>query len=70
MDEEQASANAEMRYLTLELMKIAAKRKSSFADVTNEFIDNVYSLEKLVQRKSAKKSKQPGVALGGKSGRQ
>lgn len=72
MDDEQASANVEMRYLTVELMRLAARRKASFNDVANEFIENVYTLESLVRKKTAAKTRahSKGVALGGKAARE
>jgi len=70
MDDEQASANAEMRYLTLELMKIAAQRRVKFSDVTREFIENVYALDTLVRSKSARRMHSHDAALSGKASRE
>jgi hypothetical protein len=51
-EDEMAQVNAEMRFLTLELMKIAVKRRVSFRDVSCEFIQNVYLLKKAIRRSS------------------
>lgn len=51
-DEESASANSELRYITLELMKIANKKKKRFKEVARDFIRNVYSLRRLVKKSS------------------
>ena len=48
-EDELAQVNSEMRYLTLELMKIATKRKMRFKDVLNEFIQNAYILKHAVR---------------------
>ncbi len=62
MAEDIASINSEMRYITLELMKIAIRRKKSFKSVANEFVSNVYGLESVVDRRgraSPKRSRKP-----------
>ena len=46
---ERYSANAEIRQLTLELMKIAIRTKKSFEEVAKEYIRNVYYLSELLQ---------------------
>ncbi len=43
--EEVAAINSEMRFLCLELMKIAGQRNISFEQVTREFIANAGSLK-------------------------
>ncbi|MEM3555818.1 MAG: hypothetical protein QXF56_03830 [Candidatus Micrarchaeia archaeon] len=48
-DEEIASINSEMRFITLELMKLAQKKKKSFREVAREFIKNVYCLEGMIK---------------------
>ncbi|MCX6776559.1 MAG: hypothetical protein NTY73_01135 [Candidatus Micrarchaeota archaeon] len=48
-DEDVASINSEMRFITLELMKLAHKKKKSFREVANDFISNVYMLDKLIK---------------------
>ncbi len=44
------SANSELRYLTLELMKIAVRRRKSFDVVAKEFIRNTYYLKNLIMK--------------------
>lgn len=55
-DEEVASINSEMRFITLELMKLAHKKKKSFREVANEFISNVYVLDKLIKESGVRKT--------------
>lgn len=43
-DEEQLSENSEMRFLVVELMKLAAKKGTSFDFELSEFIDNTYKM--------------------------
>ncbi len=43
--EEVAAINSEMRYLCLELMKIATQRNVPFEQVTREFIANTNKLK-------------------------
>lgn len=42
--------NSEIRYITVELMKIAAQRKVKFKVVAEEFLDDAYLLHGLIQR--------------------
>ncbi len=49
-DDEFFSTNSELRYLTLELMKIAVRKNKSFEEVAREFIKNVYYLQQLIER--------------------
>ena len=44
------SANSEIRYLTLELMKIAIRKNKSFEEVAQEFIRNVYYMRDLISK--------------------
>ena len=53
-EDELAQANSEMRFLTMELMKVAAQRGLRFKDVLDEFIKNVYVLETTIKRKALK----------------
>jgi hypothetical protein len=55
-DEEVASINSEMRFITLELMKLAQKRRKSFKHVAREFISNVYTLDKLVKESGVRRT--------------
>jgi len=50
-DEEAAGINSEMRYITLELMKLAAKRNKRFDEVAEEFIANVYEMRRLIKKR-------------------
>ncbi|MBU0586648.1 hypothetical protein KJ780_03980 [Candidatus Micrarchaeota archaeon] len=43
------SANMEMRLITLELMKLAAKERKSFQEVAKKYIKNVYLLSSMLQ---------------------
>ena len=42
--------NTELRYITLELMKIAEKRKVPFKKVAAEFVENATTLHELIQK--------------------
>ncbi|MFH1447716.1 MAG: hypothetical protein ABIG39_02535 [Candidatus Micrarchaeota archaeon] len=48
-EDELVSANSEVRYISLELMKIACKEKRSFKEVAHEFVDNVYYIHMLIK---------------------
>ncbi|MEM2974145.1 MAG: hypothetical protein QW112_00750 [Candidatus Micrarchaeia archaeon] len=48
MIEEISNLNTEIRYITVELMKIAAKRKVSFESVAKEFLENAYLLHEMI----------------------
>ena len=41
--------SSEMRFITLELMKIATKRKMPFKKVAAEFIANAYDLSAMIE---------------------
>lgn len=43
------SVNSELRYITMELMKIAAQRKMTFEDVAREFLGNATLLQKMIE---------------------
>jgi len=49
MEEEKANANSEIRYLALELTKIAVKQKKPFASVASDFVKNVYELQSILK---------------------
>ncbi|VVC04180.1 Uncharacterised protein [Candidatus Burarchaeum australiense] len=49
MQEELVGVNAELRYITVELMKIASQRNVSFEDIAQEYINNVYFLDTAVR---------------------
>ena len=54
MLEEIPNLNTELRYITVELMKIAAERKVSFEVVAREFLDNAYKLHEMIEKESRK----------------
>ncbi|MEM4348763.1 MAG: hypothetical protein QXN37_04320 [Candidatus Anstonellaceae archaeon] len=47
-EDKHMAANAEMRYITLELMKIAQRSGKSFDEVASEFIRNAEKLRRLI----------------------
>ena len=49
-EEELVGVNAELRYITVELMKIASQRNISFEEIAQEYITNVYFLDKTVRK--------------------
>ncbi|MCX6777688.1 MAG: hypothetical protein NT157_02275 [Candidatus Micrarchaeota archaeon] len=51
-EDEMATINSEMRYISLELMKIASKDGRSFEEVAEEFVSNVYRLETIIKSRS------------------
>ena len=55
-EDEIASVNSEIRYITLELMKLASRRRTSFAEVANEFISNAYILENVIMARSVRRN--------------
>ena len=56
-EDELAQINSEMRYLALELMKIAAKKKVQFKEVLNEFIQNVYMLKHAIAKQAYRRAR-------------
>ncbi len=56
-EDEVASINSEIRYITLELMKLASRRRTSFAEVANEFISNAYILENVIMARSVRNTR-------------
>ncbi|MBS3069418.1 hypothetical protein J4441_03580 [Candidatus Micrarchaeota archaeon] len=62
-EEERGSANSELRFITLDLMKIAQRRKMAFEKVAQEFVSNVYSLEQMLSAScSAQQASRPRVS--------
>jgi len=49
MGEDIESVNSELRYITIELMKIAAQRKQPFEEVAREFLRNANLLQKMIE---------------------
>jgi hypothetical protein len=55
-DEDLASINSEMRFITLELMKLAQKKRKSFRHIAREFISNVYTLDRLIKESGVRRA--------------
>jgi hypothetical protein len=49
MDEQKMDANSELRFIAMELTKIAEKRKRPFKAVAAEYIHNVYELDEMLR---------------------
>lgn len=47
-DENPAAANAEIRFIALELMKLAQKSGKSFDDVARDYMENTFKLQMLI----------------------
>jgi len=47
-DDESYSANSEMRYISLELMKLAQKSGRSFREVAAEYMKNTALLQEMI----------------------
>ncbi|MEM4634102.1 MAG: hypothetical protein QW275_03025 [Candidatus Anstonellaceae archaeon] len=67
MEEEDTynAANSELRFIALELMKIAQKSGKSFDEVAEEFLSNTLRLQQLIARgvyKSRKKLQSKAAA--------
>ena len=54
MIEEIQNINTEIRYMTLELMKIAARRKVKFETVAKEFFKNANTLHNMLYKNKIK----------------
>ncbi len=50
-EDEPYAANSELRYITLELMKLADKRGASFEKMAGEYVDNAFKLKKLIEER-------------------
>ncbi len=57
MYEELAGVNAELRYIAVELMKIASQRNMTFEEIAAEYIENVYFLDKQIRLGKAAREK-------------
>jgi hypothetical protein len=53
--EELYSANSEIRYITIELMKISVKKKVPFIVIAKEFVKNARVLHNLIKKTYGKK---------------
>ena len=47
--EDMESVNSELRYIAIELMKIAAQRKQPFAEIAKEFLQNTNLLQRMIE---------------------
>ncbi|MFH1306684.1 MAG: hypothetical protein ABIH83_03470 [Candidatus Micrarchaeota archaeon] len=54
MEEERASANSELRYIALELTKLAHQKKKTFKEIAGEYVQNVYLLETILRASPGK----------------
>ena len=52
-DDEPYAANAELRYITLELMKIAEKKGTTFDEIAKEYLRNTFKLKKFIEEKDS-----------------
>jgi len=52
-EDEPYAANSELRYITLELMKIAEKKGASFDEMAADYVNNTFKLKKLIEEKDA-----------------
>jgi hypothetical protein len=55
-DDERYAANSELRYMTLELMKLAQKRKVSFEEVCDEYVRNTFHLKDAIDKEAPEKA--------------
>ncbi|VVB99645.1 Uncharacterised protein [uncultured archaeon] len=59
-EEKDSTAASEIRYIALELMKLAQQSKRSFAEVADEYLDNTEKLSRMIageeEPKSSKKA--------------
>jgi len=51
-DEARAQVNSEMRFITLELMKLSLRRHVPFGKIARQFVKNVYRLESMIKAPS------------------
>ena len=52
-DDEAYSANSEMRYISLELMKLAQKSGRTFEQVAREYMENTELLQEMIMGEEA-----------------
>ena len=48
------AVSSEIRYITIELMKIASREKKSFGKIASEFISNTYALNSMIEESIAR----------------
>ncbi len=63
-DDESYSANSEMRYISLELMKLAQKSGRSFREVASEYMKNTALLQEMIigEEEAQPSSKKKGTS--------
>ncbi|MCK4319201.1 hypothetical protein KAW38_01365 [Candidatus Micrarchaeota archaeon] len=55
IEDDSSSANSELRYLTLELMKLAVKENRTFKQISQEYVENVFLLQTLIENSPAER---------------
>jgi hypothetical protein len=55
-DDERYAANSELRYITLELMKLAQKRNIPFEKISEEYVQNTFNLKKAIDNEAPEKA--------------
>lgn len=55
-EDERYAANSELRYITLELMKLAQKRKVPFEKISEEYVRNTFHLKNAIDSESPEKA--------------
>jgi len=50
-EDEPYAANSELRYITLELMKIAEKKGATFDEMASAYVNNTFKLKKLIEER-------------------
>jgi hypothetical protein len=56
-EEKDSTAASEIRYIALELMKLAKQSGASFEQVANEYLDNTETLSRMISGEEPKKVK-------------
>jgi hypothetical protein len=56
----EAGVNSEIRYITLELMKLAQKSGKSFGEIANEYLDNACKLQEMITGEPDASAKKKG----------
>lgn len=55
-EDERYAANSELRYITLELMKLAQKRSIPFEQISEEYVQNTFNLKTAIDKESSEKA--------------
>ncbi len=50
-EDEPYAANSELRYITLELMRIAEKKGTTFDEMASDYVENTFKLKKLIEER-------------------